>query len=44
MEPYVSAVVDPVLIKHARTAPYKRGGWGPAEADALIAADLRANI
>ncbi len=33
------AVVDPVLTKHHRTAPYKRGSWGPKEADALIAAD-----
>ena len=33
------AVVDPVLIKHHRTKPYKRGSWGPKAADALIAAD-----
>ena len=33
------AVVDPVPIKHRRATPYKRGGWGPKEADALIAAD-----
>lgn len=33
------AVVDPVLAKHHRVKPYKRGGWGPKEADALIAAD-----
>ena len=33
------AVVDPALKKHHRTVPYKRGGWGPKEADALIAAD-----
>jgi glucose-6-phosphate 1-dehydrogenase len=32
-------VVDPVLTKHRRTIPYKRGSWGPKEADALIAAD-----
>jgi glucose-6-phosphate 1-dehydrogenase len=32
------AVVDPVLIKHRRAAPYKRGSWGPKEANALIAA------
>jgi glucose-6-phosphate 1-dehydrogenase len=31
--------VDPVLTKHHRVAPYKRGSWGPREADALIAAD-----
>jgi len=30
------AVVEPVLGKHARARPYKRGTWGPAEADALI--------
>jgi glucose-6-phosphate 1-dehydrogenase len=33
------AVVDPVLTKHHPAAPYRRGGWGPKEADALIAAD-----
>ena len=33
------AVVDPVLMKHHRTTPYKRGSWGPKEADALIAAN-----
>jgi glucose-6-phosphate 1-dehydrogenase len=33
------AVVDPVLVHHHRTKPYKRGSWGPKEADALIAAD-----
>ena len=33
------AVVDPVLKKHHRTQPYKRGSWGPKGADALIAAD-----
>jgi len=32
-------VVDPVLKKHHRVRPYKRGGWGPKEADAIIAAD-----
>jgi glucose-6-phosphate 1-dehydrogenase len=35
------AVVDPVLVKHHRTTTYKRGSWGPKEADALIAADGR---
>ena len=30
------AVVEPVLEKHAPALPYKRGTWGPAEADALI--------
>jgi len=35
------AVVDPVLRKHHRVRPYPRGGWGPKEADALIAADSR---
>ena len=33
------AVVDPVLIHQHRSQPYKRGSWGPKEADALIAAD-----
>ncbi len=33
------AVVDPVLRKHPRAKPYKRGSWGPKQADALIAAD-----
>ena len=33
------AAVDPVLAKHRRAIPYKRGGWGPKESDALIAAD-----
>jgi glucose-6-phosphate 1-dehydrogenase len=35
------AVVDPVLVQHHRTTTYKRGSWGPKEADALIAADGR---
>jgi glucose-6-phosphate 1-dehydrogenase len=29
--------VDPVLKTHPRAIPYKRGTWGPKEADALIA-------
>jgi glucose-6-phosphate 1-dehydrogenase len=33
------AVVDPVLKSHHRVHPYKRGSWGPKEADALIAPD-----
>jgi glucose-6-phosphate 1-dehydrogenase len=33
------AVVDPVLNTHRRALPYKRGSWGPKEADALIAKD-----
>jgi len=33
------AVVEPVLRTHHRTRPYRRGSWGPKEADALIAAD-----
>ena len=33
------AVVEPVLTKHQRALPYRRGSWGPKEADALIAAD-----
>ena len=31
------AVVDPVLKNHHRARPYKRGSWGPKEADAIIA-------
>jgi glucose-6-phosphate 1-dehydrogenase len=33
------AVVDPVLTKHHRAVPYKRGSWGPREADKFLAAD-----
>jgi glucose-6-phosphate 1-dehydrogenase len=33
------AVVEPVLKKHHRTIPYRRGSWGPKEANALISAD-----
>jgi len=33
------AVVDRVLKHHHRVRPYKRGTWGPKEADTLIAAD-----
>ena len=33
------AVVDPVLKVHEQVRPYRRGSWGPREADALIAAD-----
>ncbi len=33
------AVVNSVLKKHPRVHPYKRGGWGPKEADAIIASD-----
>ena len=32
------AVVDPVLTKHHRALPYRRGGWGPKQADELIKA------
>jgi glucose-6-phosphate 1-dehydrogenase len=32
-------VVDRVLKTHHRARPYKRGTWGPKEADALIASD-----
>ena len=35
------AVVDPVLAKHRPVRPYRRGSWGPGEANALIAADGR---
>ena len=31
--------VEPVLTRHPRVVPYRRGSWGPKEADALIAAD-----
>ena len=31
-------VVDPVLKRHPRALPYKRGSWGPRQADTLIAA------
>ncbi|MHB8077992.1 MAG: glucose-6-phosphate dehydrogenase [Candidatus Krumholzibacteriia bacterium] len=33
------AVVEPVLRHHHRARPYKRRGWGPQAADALIAPD-----
>ncbi len=33
------AVVDRILKHHPRVRPYKRGTWGPKQADALIAAD-----
>jgi glucose-6-phosphate 1-dehydrogenase len=33
------AVVDPVLKTHHRARPYKRGSWGPKEADVVIASD-----
>lgn len=33
------AVVEPVLNNHRPVQIYKRGSWGPKEADALIAAD-----
>ncbi|MEO8717448.1 MAG: glucose-6-phosphate dehydrogenase, partial [Burkholderiales bacterium] len=35
------AVVDPVLRKHRRAIAYRRGSWGPKQADALIAAHGR---
>jgi glucose-6-phosphate 1-dehydrogenase len=31
-------VVDPVLKAHSASIPYRRGSWGPKEAEALIAA------
>lgn len=37
------AVVEPVLKSHHRARPYRRGSWGPKEADALIAPDGRWN-
>ena len=33
------AVVEPVLKRHSKAIVYKRGSWGPVEADKLIAAD-----
>ena len=33
------AAVEPVLEAHHGACPYRRGTWGPKEADALIAAD-----
>jgi len=33
------AVVEPVLKAHHRVRPYKRGSWGPKEADGFIAPD-----
>jgi len=33
------AVVDKVLKHHPRARPYKRGTWGPKQADALIDSD-----
>jgi glucose-6-phosphate 1-dehydrogenase len=33
--------VDPVLKTHRRVLPYKRGTWGPKQAEALIAAHSR---
>ena len=35
------AVVDPVLKDHHPVRSYKRGSWGPKEADGLITADGR---
>jgi glucose-6-phosphate 1-dehydrogenase len=31
--------VDPVIAKHHRVLPYKKGSWGPKAADQLIKAD-----
>jgi len=33
------AVVDPVLKKHSRSHTYKRGSWGPKQADMIPAPD-----
>ena len=33
------AVVDPVLKTHHRVRPYRRGTWGPKEADTIIASE-----
>ena len=32
-------VVEPVLLNHHPAIPYRRGSWGPKQADALIEAD-----
>jgi len=32
--------VDPVLKKHPRSRTYKRGSWGPKQADAILAPDV----
>ncbi len=34
-------VVDPVLDKHGKAHPYRKGTWGPKQADTLIANDGR---
>jgi glucose-6-phosphate 1-dehydrogenase len=31
------AVVEPVLKRHSKAIPYRRGSWGPRQAEALIA-------
>ena len=33
------AAVDPILRRHPKVLPYRRGSWGPKEADDLIAPD-----
>jgi glucose-6-phosphate 1-dehydrogenase len=35
------AAVEPVLTRHHRAIPYRRGSWGPGQADALIAGNGR---
>jgi len=30
------AAVDPVLVRHPRALPYRKGTWGPRQADSLI--------
>jgi glucose-6-phosphate 1-dehydrogenase len=37
------AAVDPVLKKHPRAIPYRKGSWGPKQADALVAPDCWRN-
>ena len=32
------AVVEPILTQHQPAVRYKSGGWGPKQADALLAA------
>jgi glucose-6-phosphate 1-dehydrogenase len=33
------AAVDPILKRHPKVLPYRRGSWGPRKADDLIAPD-----
>ena len=35
------AVVNPILKNHPHVRPYKRRSWGPKQADAILASDVR---